>query len=243
MVRTKEFQNGRYVDRSESRLESFNQYDIINLTLAGVRQNYHYALVNGIEHPIPTLEEFLQFVSAESNRLRFLFFDMKYPVDGVDRNLYTKFGRGIGRRIAAQLRQGPLPEYLVVCNPDEEILGILRENVRAETGDRCLFAYDAAGGVKEVLGGKKNPLSVARRMGNKVVSIGHQFRPGDFDEIKEAVNDRDYEDDSPVELVIHWTLNDPTLILQSYRTGVNGVLTDKVDELARLLGRLKVRVV
>jgi glycerophosphoryl diester phosphodiesterase len=242
-VLTKEFQNGRYVDRPESRLESFNQYDIINLTLAEVRQNYHYALVNGIEHPIPTLEEFLQFVSAESNRLRFLFFDMKYPVDGVDRNLYTKFGRGIGRRIAAQLRQGPLPEYLVICNPNEEILGILRENVRAETGDRCLFAYDAAGGVKQVLGGKKNPLSVARRMGNKVVSIGHQFRPGDFDEIKEAVNDRDYEDDSPVELVIHWTLNDPTLILQSYRTGVNGVLTDKADELARLLGRLKVRVV
>ena len=242
IVLTKEFKDGRYHDRPETRLQTFNQYDIVNLTLTEVQQSYHYALVSGVEHQIPTLDEFLQFVSGESARIRFLFFDIKYPVEDVDRDLYTRFGTGIGRRIAAQLRGGSLPEHLVICNPNEEILGILRDSIRAETGDRCLFAYDAAGGVKEVLGGKKSPLSVARRMGNKVVSIGHQFRPGDFDEIKQAVEDRDYEEDSPVELIVHWTLNDPTLILQSYRTGVNGVLTDKPDELARLLGRLKVKI-
>ena len=242
MVVTKEYRAGQYVDRPATPLQSYTQYDVVNLTLAEFRQSYHYALVNGQEHPIPTLEEFLQFVSQESSRLRFLFFDVKYPVENVNRDVYNRFGRGIGQRIAAQLRQGPLPENLVICNPNEEILGVLRETIRAETGQRCMFAYDAAGGIKETFGGKKNPLSVARRMGNRVVSVGHQFRPGDFGEIKEAVVDRDHEDDSPVELVIHWTLNDPSLILQSFRSGVNGVLTDKPDELARLLARLRVKI-
>jgi len=242
IVVTKEYRSGQYVDRPVTPLQSFTQYDVVNLTLAEFRQSYHYALVDGQEHPVPTLEDFLQFTSQESDRLRFLFFDIKYPVQNVNRDVYTRFGRGIGRRIAAQLRQGPLPENLVICNPNEEILEIFRETIRSETGERCLFAYDAAGGVKETFGGKKNPLSVARRMGNKVVSVGHQFRPGDFDEIKEAVVDRDYENDSPVELVIHWTLNDPTLILQSFRNGVNGVLTDKPDELARWLARFRVKI-
>ena len=242
MVVTKEYRAGQYVDRPATQLQSFTQYDVVNLTLAEFHQSYHYALVNGQEHPIPILEDFLRFVSQESNRLRFLFFDIKYPVENVNRDVYTRFGQGIGRRIAAQLRQRPLPENLVICNPNEEILTILRETIRAETDERCMFAYDAAGGVKETLGGKKNPLSVARRMGNKVVSIGHQFRPGDFEEIKEAVADRDYENDSPVELVVHWTLNDPSLILRSYGSGVNGVLTDKPDELARLLSRFRVKI-
>jgi len=122
MVLTKEFKNGRYQDRPQTRLQTFNQYDIINLTLAEVKQSYHFALVDGIEHQIPTLEELLQFVSDESARLRFLFFDIKYPVGDVNRDLYARFGTGIGQRIAVQLGRGPLPEHLVICNPNEEIL-------------------------------------------------------------------------------------------------------------------------
>ena len=92
-------------------------------------------------------------------------------------------------------------------------------------------------------GFKENPLKVARKMDNSIVSVGQLFRAGDLNEIKEAVRDRDYNQKSKLTTVIHWTLNEPSQMYHSIMAGVNGIVTDKPAELKKVLQKLKISVV
>jgi hypothetical protein len=77
-------------------------------------------------------------------------------------------------------------------------------------------------------------------MKNPVISIGSLLRPGHLDEIREAVRDRDYRPRSPVETVIHWTVNDRAKMYQSLTAGVNGIVTDELEELLDTLRSLRI---
>ena len=88
-----------------------------------------------------------------------------------------------------------------------------------------------------VAGRNYNPLKVATKMSLSVVSIGCLGRPGNLEEVKEAVQDRDHNPESPLRTVVHYTLNDPAQIAQSLGLGVNAIVTDKPDEFGKALER------
>ena len=237
----KEYRDGEYEVVSGIPLKSGHELDIINLTLDEIRRYFRYHHVKGVEYPIPTLEEFLDFASQESHRLRFLFFDVKNPVwnEDDDRRKIISYGRILGRTL---LKYPDLPEVLVIANASEKVLKHLKAAI-LETGERrCQFAYDAAGSLKASVGIKKDPLRIARRMGNTVVSIGNIFRSGNLEEIAGTIRDRDYNQKSELNMVIHWTLNDTAQMYYSLITGVNGILTDRPDRLKALLDRLEIRI-
>ena len=258
----KKFTNGVYVDESYEMMTSFNQLDIINLTVDEVRKYYHFETVNGQNYEIPTLEEFLDFVAENNNQLRLLFFDIKHPNTNNDETLMEHLGNVIGFILQ---KYPKLPEYLVVSSPKTNLLEKLRKAILETGEDRCSFAYDAAGGLDAVLADVSesllekisqpfrwfaglftpkilNPIKIARKLGNTVVSIGSLLRPSSIKEIKEAAFDRDFNIESPVEIILHWTLNEPRQFIDSLKLGVNGILTDRPDELKRILERLKVKI-
>ncbi len=209
-------------------------FDVLKLTLQQVRDLYRYRLVDGVEHSIPTLEEFLTFCSEETARLELLFFDMKNPPlwDEEDLPKFTAYGKALG----STLKKFPnLPEHLVIANVSESILNALRGGIRSVGETRCHFAYDASGSFGAMLGFKENPLTMARTMNNEVVSIGARFRTGDLEEITDATRDRDYNGKSRIVTVLHWTINDPAQMFHSLAAGVNGIVTDKPDVFADLL--------
>ena len=243
-------------------MTSFNQLDIINLTVDEVRKYYHFETVNGQNYEIPTLEEFLDFVAENNNQLRLLFFDIKHPNTNNDETLMEHLGNVIGFILQ---KYPKLPEYLVVSSPKTNLLEKLRKAILETGEDRCSFAYDAAGGLDAVLADVSeslldkisqpfrwfaglftpkilNPIKIARKLGNTVVSIGSLLRPSSIKEIKEAAFDRDFNIESPVEIILHWTLNEPRQFIDSLKLGVNGILTDRPDELKRILERLKVKI-
>lgn len=257
----KKKKGNRYVDEKPRRMKEESEFDIRNLRASEVRKYYHYELVRGKEHDIPGFQEFLRLVSSHKQPLRFLFFDVKNPAPATDEFLYRTYGTLIGE----SLRSFPeLPARLVVCNPDQEILRILKESILATGETRCEFAYDASGGLGALFGisdeslrkipspfrwivdlittTRSNPLRVARKLNTSVVSIGSLARPGSLDEIVEAVLDRDYNALSSINTVVHWTVNDPTQMLLSLNNGVNGILTDRPDVLSALCLKLGVVV-
>lgn len=219
-----------------------------------------------VKDTIPGLDEFLRFVHQEVDRLKLLYFDVKSPDwdEKRDEALFIEYGSVIGNILK---QCASLPIKLIVCHSRPKVLRLLRLGIERAGEKRCDFGYDAEGNLAALLGGleKKcrqwpellrsvvkvflallrlflgrsyHPLKVARRMKNTVIAIGTLFRPGSFKEIKEAIHDRDQNASSPVEMVIHWTLNDPEKMVQSLCAGVNGIVTDKPDELKRLLERL-----
>ncbi|HSQ74513.1 MAG TPA: hypothetical protein VLT13_03080, partial [Bacteroidota bacterium] len=205
-----------------------------------VKHWYRYHHVGGAEHPVPALEDFLTFVSGETERLNLLFFDMKNPNwDEDDHKRYEFYGATLG--IALQ-RHPKLPERLVVANASKEVLKSLKKGLRQAGEERCEFAYDAAGGFGTLFGFKKNPLEVAREMKNTVVSVGTRFRSGDMEEIIEAARDRDYNRDSRLTTVLHWTINDPAPMYHSIVAGVNGIVTDRPEVLHGAMSRMGVVV-
>lgn len=230
----KEPRGGEFKVVRRRAVRSKQTFDVLKLTLQQMRLVYRYGLVNGLEHPIPSLEEFLKFCSGETARLELLFFDMKNPPLWNEDDLarYTAYGKALGSTLK---KFTTLPEYLVIANVSEPVLGALRAGIRSVGETRCTFAYDASGSFRAMLGFKKNPLSIARTMNNEVVSIGARFRTGDLDEISEATRDRDYNEKSKIVTVLHWTINDPALMFSSLAAGVNGIVTDKPDSLAELL--------
>jgi glycerophosphoryl diester phosphodiesterase len=253
--------DGQPADGPARPLAAEDEFDIINLTLDEVRNDYHFAPVEATEYPIPDLDEFLAFASSQRHRLRFVFLDVKNPAGMRGRD----FAKELGSVLAAALRkQKDLPERVVVCNEDPAVLLRLRRAILAEGERRCLFAYDASGGIREYIGLERrkvlrlpilfrtllqallpyryNPLEVARRMNNSVVSVGNLLRPAHLEEISSAVRDRDHNARSPVEFVVHWTLNDQAQFAESLSAGVNGILTDRPEELAAYLKSLDVRV-
>jgi glycerophosphoryl diester phosphodiesterase len=232
----KEWRDGEYRIARRKRMWSGHSIDILKLDLDEVKHWYHYNNVQGKDYPVPDLDEFLSFVSQETQRVKLLFFDMKNPMwDENDRKRYEMYGEILGSTLQ---RYPTLPERLVVANASKSILESLKEGLRRAGEHRCEFAYDAAGSFGAMFGFKKNPLAMARLMGNTIVSIGTRFRSGDLDEIIEATRDRDYNRGSALTTVLHWTINDPAQMYHSLAAGVNGIVTDKPDVLRGLLEKL-----
>jgi len=90
----------------------------------------------------------------------------------------------------------------------------------------------------KILGEDKNPLEVTGVMKNAAISIGCLGRPRNFEEIKQAICDRDYNSSTSLKSIIHYTLNNPAQMYQSLSTGVNAIVTDKPDEFIQLIKRL-----
>jgi glycerophosphoryl diester phosphodiesterase len=223
-----------------------------------------------VQYQIPDLDEFLRFIHQEGDRLGLLYFDVKNPDwdEKRDETRFIEYGSVIGNILK---QYASLPIKLIICNSRPKVLKLLKLGIEKASEKRCNFGYDAEGNLAALLGGLErkcrqwpeplrsivraflallksilgrsyHPLKIARRMKNTVVAIGSLFRPGSLEEIEEAIHDRDHDASSPVETVIHWTLNDPGKMCQSLSAGVNGIVTDKPDELKRLLERLGIAV-
>jgi glycerophosphoryl diester phosphodiesterase len=243
----KQFRNGDYETVEKIPMQSAHDFDIIRLTLDEVRWSYRYRHVKGVEHEIPELDDVLELAKNEGSRLQLLFFDVKNPGwdEDKDQEKFVKYGEILGEK----LRHYPgLPRRLIISNVNETVLTCLKKGIAKTGEDRCEFAYDAEGGLVELFDPfrisplRKNPLRMARKMDNSVVSIGSLLRPGSLDEIIEAAKDRDYNKKSKLTTVIHWTLNEPSQMYLSFTLGVNGIVTDKPDELRKILAGVKVNV-
>ena len=231
----KELRDGEYrVVRR--RLIAPGSLDIRNRSLSQVRRWFRYRHVDGIEHRIPRLEEFLKFAEQERARLHLLFFDIKDPGWRVASRFRLK---RYGRLLGSILRSfKSLPLYLVIAHSSKAGLAALREGIHSAGEQRCLYAFDAAGSFGALFGFKEDPLAIAREMGTHVVSIGARFRSGDREEILAAARDRDYNASSAVSMVLHWTLNDPEAMHQSLENGINGIVTDRPEVLKGVLADL-----
>jgi len=237
-----DLRNGAYVERPARPLVSRNEFDLINLTLQQVREVYHCPLVSGVEHPIPDFDEFLTWAATRTERLKFVFIDVKNPDwdASADADKYREYGQLLGDA----LRRSPkLPDVVFLCNPETEVLKILKSSIVRPDERLCEFAWDAQGSLGAAFGAKLNPTSVARQMNNTGVSVGASLRAGDFNEVKEAVRDRDYKPGSPIESVIYWVLNDVADFYDAFGSGVNAILTDRPEALNTFLGRLRVKIV
>ena len=237
----KELKNGKYKVGQKVLMPFKQKLDLIKLTVNQIRKFYKYHHVNQIEHKIPELNEFLEFASKERKRLHILFFDIKNPDwdEEDDADLFVDYGECLGE----ELKKYPdLPGRLVICNASEEVLISLKEGLKKAGENRCEFAFDAQGSFGAIFGFKKNPLHVARKMGNTVISIGSLFRPGNLGEMTEATRDRDYNNKSKISTVIHWTLNEPSQMYNSFSSGVNGIVTDKPDLLNAQLKKLRISI-
>lgn len=220
-------------------LQSPFEFELINLKARQVREYFRYRHRDGIEYPIPDLNEFLAFCSEQTDRLRFLFFDIKNPgnSNGKEKSHMQKFGELIG---TAMKKFKKLPAKMVVCNVEPDYIDELRAGFKKAKETRVEFAYDAGAAFF-----KKNAIRIANEKKTTVISIGVQGRPGDLDDVTEAVRRRDYPEEYKKELtntrintVVHWTLNGRNEIIESFRAGVNGILTDKPDEMKAHLAKL-----
>jgi len=230
----KNLNNGIYKVGQKVLMPFKQKLDLIKLTIKQIKNFYKYHHVNHIEYEIPELSEFLKFASEERTRLHLLFFDIKNPDwdEEDDADLFVDYGKRLGE----QLKKYPdLPDRLIICNANEEVLICLKKGIENSGEPRCEFAFDAQGSFGAIFGFKKNPLKVARQMNNTVISIGSLFRPGNLDEMTEATRDRDYNHKSKLSTVIHWTLNEPSQMNNSISSGVNGIVTDKPDLLKNQL--------
>jgi len=233
----KMLKNGVYKVGQKLLMPFKQKLDLIKLTVKQIKTYYKYQHVNQVEYAIPELTEFLDFASQEREKLHLLFFDVKNPDWDEDDNadLFIEYGKRLGE----ELKKYPaLPDRLVICNASEGVLTSLKKGIKKSGENRCEFAFDAQGSFGAIFGFKKNPLKVARKMGNAVISIGSLFRPGNLGEMTEATRDRDYNHKSKLSTVIHWTLNEPSQMYHSISSGVNGIVTDKPDLLKEQLKKL-----
>ncbi|PKL87748.1 MAG: hypothetical protein CVV23_13825 [Ignavibacteriae bacterium HGW-Ignavibacteriae-2] len=228
------YKNGKLKQTKKIKLKYETDFDIANLTLAKINEYYGYKSVDGEVHGIINFNEFLNFASSERDRLKLIFFDVKNPRWDVvkDSKKYAEYGT----LLAEAIKQLPeLPEHLIISNPDKDVLKLIKESFSKSGENRCSFAFDAEGSFGAYFGVKENPLSIARKMDNEVVSIGSLARPGNLNEIKESVRDRDYNYKSKIKMVVHWTINEKALMATSIISGVNGIITDKPDLLKKML--------
>jgi glycerophosphoryl diester phosphodiesterase len=233
--------NGAYTVGQKLLMPFKQKLDLIKLTAKQIRKFYKYHHVEHTEYEIPELSEFLNFASTERKRLHCLFFDIKNPDwdDEDNADLFIDYGKRIGEEIK---KYPALPERLIICNASEDVLISLKTGIRNIGENRCEFAFDAQGSFGAIFGFKNNPLKMARKMGNSVISIGSLFRPGNLGEMTEATRDRDYNHKSKLSTVIHWTLNEPSQMYNSFSSGVNGIVTDKPDLLKEQLKKLGIVV-
>lgn len=230
----RELRGGTYRVARRRRVRSGSSFDIMKLSLEQVRRTYRYHHVDGQEHPIPDLDEFLAFAANEVHRLELLFFDLKTPSWG-DAHQARRL-RAYGELLGSTMRRySVLPGRLIVAHASAPALRELKSGILSAGEARCEFAFDASGGLGAMLGVAANPLRVAHDMGNSVVSVGTRFRAGDLGEIIEAVRDRDYNTEGSIATVIHWTLNDAPQMFRSLSAGVNGIVTDRPEVLRSLL--------
>jgi glycerophosphoryl diester phosphodiesterase len=233
--------NGLYVMGQKVLMPFKEKLDLVKLTMNQIKKFYKYHHVNQVEYGIPELAELLAFASRERKHLHILFFDIKNP-DWNEENeasLFIEYGKFLGEEIK---KYPDLPSRLVICNASEAVLASLKIGIYKSGENRCEFAFDAQGSFGAIFGFKKDPLKVARKMGNTVISVGSLFRPGNLGEITAATRDRDYNQKSNLSTVIHWTLNEPAQMYNSLSSGVNGIVTDKPDLLRAQLSKLGVSI-
>ncbi len=253
--------DGAVVEEGEKELEHRHDLDLIHLTFPEAREAYRYPPVDGREHRVVDFEAFLAFCAENTERLRFLFFDVKPPYKLSD----PKPAFAYATRMAETMKRFPqLPERMVIGYADTKVLQILKRAFADAGEERPWFAFDSAGSaaalmqgiargwhwlpgfarrfLAKVLPGVPNPLMTARNLKNRVVSVGSLARPASLDEIRQAVRDRDYRPRSSVDLVIHWTLNDREEFHNSVEAGVNAILTDKPDDLVEFMKEHGIRV-
>jgi glycerophosphoryl diester phosphodiesterase len=241
-VSIKTLRNGAYEQTPWRPLKSPNEFDFINLTAAEVRNSFRYHHMDGIEHRIPDLDEFLEFVSSVSDQVKFLFFDIKNPgsSNGDEKSHMNRYGALIGTSLK---KFHPLPKTMVMCNVIPDYIDELRAGIASTGEDRPVFAYDAGAALF-----KEDILKIANEKRTTVISVGATARPSNVNDVIAGVRCRDYPQEYPeittkIATVVHWTLNDPNQILESFMTGVNGILTDKPDDLkANVEQRLKVAI-
>jgi glycerophosphoryl diester phosphodiesterase len=241
-VSIKKLRNGQYEQSPWRPLKSPYEFDLINLTAAEVHEYFRYKHMDGVEHRMPELDEFLEFVSSKADQVKFLFFDIKNPGSsrGDEKSHMRRYGELVGKALK---KYRPLAEKMVICNVEPDYIDELKAGVGDSGEKRPEFAYDAGAALF-----KSDALKIANERRTTVVSIGAAGRPGDLDDVKSAVRCRDYPQEYPhittrITSVVHWTLNERKQILESFMGGVNGILTDKPDELKRvLLEGMKVRV-
>jgi glycerophosphoryl diester phosphodiesterase len=233
-VSIKKLRNGQYGQSPWRPLKSPYEFDLINLTAAEVHEYFRYKHMDGVEHRMPELDEFLEFVSSKADQVKFLFFDIKNPGSsrGDEKSHMRRYGELVGKALK---KYRPLPEKMVICNVEPDYIDELRAGVGDSGENRPEFAYDAGAALF-----KSDALKTANERRTTVVSIGAAGRPGDLDDVKSAVRCRDYPQEYPhittrITSVVHWTLNERKQILESFMGGVNGILTDKPDELKRVL--------
>ena len=233
--------NGLYETGQKILMPFKDKLDLVKLTMKQITNFYKYHHVNQIEYEIPELTELLAFASRERKHLHILFFDVKNPDwdEESDANLFIEYGKHLGEEIKMY---PDLPARLIICNSSEEVLTNLKIGIQKSGENRCEFAFDAQGSFGAIFGFKKDPLKVARKLGNTVISIGSLFRPGNLKEISAATRDRDYNQKSNLSTIIHWTLNEPAQMYNSLSSGVNGIVTDKPDLLRAQLSKLGISV-
>jgi len=231
--------NGLYETGQKVLMPIKNKLDLAKLTIKQIKKFYKYHHVDQVEYEIPELSELLAFANRERKYLHILFFDVKNPAwnEKSDSNLFIEYGKYLGEEIKMY---PDLPARLIICNSNEEVLTNLKTGIRQSGEIRCEFAFDAQGSFGAIFGFKKDPLKVARKLGNTVISIGSLFRPGNLKEITAATRDRDYNQKSNLSTVIHWTLNEQAQVYSSLASGVNGIVTDKPDLLRDQLLKLGV---
>jgi len=235
----KKLANGLYKTTRKIKMKADDQLDLIKLTINQIKKLYRYHHVDQVEHEIPDLSEFLEFAQEQRERLNLLYFDVKNPQwdEEDDKKLYINYGR----RLAEEIQKYPnLPSRLVISNASEEVLKLFKRGFKEIGEKRCEFAYDAQGSFGALFGFKKDPLKMARRLNNSVISIGSLFRPGNLGEMTEATRDRDYNSKSKLSTIIHWTINEPSQMYSSFTAGVNGIVTDRPEEFRKLLRKLRV---
>jgi glycerophosphoryl diester phosphodiesterase len=229
----------QFIDKGTAIMASSDEFDIPNLTFEQFRMAYHYELAEKVYCEIPLLEEFLAFAHENESRLDFVFVDVKDPGWGIDKNRYQyiQYGKALGTLLLGYPDVQPM---VVVCNPDAAILEAMREGIHAAGVTACSFGYDATGLSIPSAFDKDHATEIVLQNGFDVVSIGTTLRLGSLAEIIAAVRSRDYSPSTTVRKTVYWTINDASTFIDTFRIGVNCIITDKPDEMIKMLKRLKV---
>lgn len=206
------------------------------LTLEELRDNYGYSMKKGnpgkLDAHIPTLREFFQWAGGEE-KLRCLFLDVKTPSN-------RKALVPVMMKEIKSLLDEFKPAYTVVfLTPEEEILVAMKDaaedlNYSYDTGLPLFLVLDPAdfGCVQKAIFYENSYASIGRPPIFQLGPWTSYRRTVAHDvELKKAHN---ASPGKPVKGVIAWTINDPKEMKCLIGMGVDGILTDKPDQLRDL---------
>jgi len=205
--------------------------NIRNLTLAEVREHYGYAPntvfvdstfdTDGMDVHIPTLDEVADWARTDDGRaMRALFLDIKLAETDLD----------LVPVLAEKVRAlfGDAPFAIFMMSPSEPVVTVVRDwfEVHAPVmNDGLMYDFE-----------KNGALDAARRMGLSSLSTGRTpLREWD-DYYDEMISILDHADES-IDTIVSWTIDDENQMLALVGLGVDGVITNRPADLARLVDR------